>query len=126
VLTAAAETAQIPEEIPRFLSCAAFARLAGVSSVAISKAVRKKLAPAYADGLIDRESTEAVQYLQNRTATRTALPLVPLCREIISLRAALKRWQQARAAAAQTEAVVLVAAQHVLDRFGGVSPLQAA
>lgn len=109
----------IPAEIPRFVTCAAFARLAGVSSVAICKAVKKKLAPAYIDGLVDRESTEAVHYLENRTATRTTLRPAPLSREIICLRAALKRWQQARAAAVQAECGVLLAAQHVLERFGG-------
>ena len=106
-------------ENPRFVTCAAFARLAGVSSVAICKAVKRKLAPAYADGLIDRESTEAVHYLQNRTATRTGSPLAPASREIVRFRSALKRWESTRAAAAVAEREVLATAQHVIERFGG-------
>ena len=66
------ETAQIPAEIPRFVTRPAFARLAGVSPVAIHKQVKGKLAAACENGLIDRESPEALAYLQNRTSTRTA------------------------------------------------------
>ena len=112
------EMPQIPAEIPRYVTRAAFARLAGVSAVAVHKQVKRRLAVACENGLIDREAPEAVAYLENRAVVRSTLRPELLCREMRAFRTALDRWQAARATAMETEVAVLVAAGHVIDRFG--------